>query len=497
MPLVSYRQSRNEATWPAYVQWSMQRSIIVACLVLALGFAARVWFDAWLGERAPYILFVPPIMIASVAAGARPGVLMVALCTVAGIAADRITHHATGPTLLIASIFFSIGMLFVWVGAWMHRAIHDNAAAAAAVLRREDHLRSILATVPDALILIDARGTVLDFSPSAERQFGWQGSDIIGQNVKVLMPSPYREQHDDYLRRYQMTGEKRIIGKGRVVMGQRKDGSTFPMELAVAEMAQGTEVFYTGFVRDLTERQENETRMQELQSELFHVSRLTALGELASALAHEINQPLTAIANYMAGGAHLLRRDEIDRETLNQVFTSAGQEAMRAGEIIRRLRNFVARGESERHPESLTKLVEEASALALVGVKVHDIRVQYRFEHAEDTVLVDRIQIQQVLLNLIRNAVDATINQPERDIFITTSVHAKGFACISVSDSGIGISPDVAERMFEPFVSSKPTGMGIGLSISRTIIEAHGGRIWFEPNQPNGTIFSFTLETAP
>ena len=231
---------------------------------------------------------------------------------------------------------------------------------------------------------------------------------MIGQNVKNLMPSPYRENHDGYLQRYLSTGERRIIGIGRVVVGQRKDGSTFPMELAVGEMKSGDQRFFTGFIRDLTERQKTEARLQELQSELVHISRLTAMGEMASTLAHELNQPLSAIANYLKGSRRLLEGVSDEKSaTMRDALDKAADQAMRAGQIIRRLRDFVARGESERRVESITKLVEEASALALVGVKDLGIRVQFQFDPEIDLVIADRVQIQQVLLNLIRNAMEA------------------------------------------------------------------------------------------
>jgi two-component system sensor kinase FixL len=165
---------------------------------------------------------------------------------------------------------------------------------------------------------------------------------------------------------------------------------------------------------------------------------------------------------------------------------------MRAGQIIRRLRDFVARGESERRVESITKLVEEASALALVGVKDLGIRVQFQFDPEIDLVIADRVQVQQVMLNLIRNAMEAMESSPARDLVITT-VEDTGQARISVADSGSGIAPEIAEQLFQPFVTTKRQGMGVGLSISRTIVEAHSGRIWVEANPAGGTTFHFTL----
>ena len=224
----------------------------------------------------------------------------------------------------------------------------------------------------------------------------------------MLMPLALPRGHDGYLARYLQTGERRIIGIGRVVVGERKDGSTFPMELAVGEMKSGNQRFFTGFIRDLTERQQTEARLQELQTELVHISRLTAMGEMASTLAHELNQPLSAIANYMKGSRRLLENSSDENSAmLRDAMDKAAEQAVRAGQIIRRLRDFVARGESERRVESVKKLIEEASALALVGAKDQGVRVRFQFDPAVDLVLADKVQIQQVLLNLMRNAIEA------------------------------------------------------------------------------------------
>jgi len=378
------------------------------------------------------------------------------------------------------------------------RDITDQVTAEQALKAREAHLRSILETVPDAMVVIDEGGRMQSFSATAERLFGWTAPEVIGENVSILMPEPYCSQHDAYLERYLRTGERRIIGIGRVVVGLRKDGSTFPMELAVGEMRSNDRRYFTGFIRDLTERQATETRLQELQSELIHMSRFTALGEMASTLAHEINQPLTAIANYLKGCRRLLEKSADERAPmLREAVNQAAEQALRAGRVIRHLREFVTQGESERNVESLPKLIEEASALALVGAKERGVRVSFRFDPQAPLVLADRIQVQQVLLNLIRNALEAMQEAPRRELMVATRAEpTAGVVEVSVSDTGPGIATEIADRLFQPFVSTKQHGMGVGLSICRTIVEAHGGRIWVESQPGEGTVFRFTVRVV-
>ena len=370
----------------------------------------------------------------------------------------------------------------------------------AEIEEREALLRSILDTVPDPMIVIDERGIVQSFSAAAERLFGFTADEICGRNVSVLMPPPYREAHDDYIRRYLRTGERRIIGIGRLVVGQRRDGSTFPMELAVGEVRSGGRRLFTGFVRDVTERQETEARLQELQAELLHVSRLSAMGQMAATLAHELNQPLTATTNYLRACQRMLDTAEQggtpDLARIRQAVALAAEQTLRSGQIIRRLREFVARGETEMRPESAAKLAEEASALALVGVKERGVKVHLQTDRRAPQVFVDRVQVQQVLLNLIRNAIEAMAEATRRELTISVTPK-EDMVMFGVADTGPGLAPEVAAQLFQPFVTTKREGMGIGLSICRTIVEAHGGRIWMEPNPEGGTVFRFTLPAAP
>ena len=349
-----------------------------------------------------------------------------------------------------------------------------------------------------AMIVIDEFGRIESLSATAERLFGYSAAEAMGRNISVLMPSPYREQHDAYLKRYLGTGEKHIIGIGRVVSGQRKDGTTFPMHLTVGELRSADRHYFTGFIRDLTDQQITESRLKELQSEVTHMSRFTALGEMASTLAHEINQPLTAISNYLRGCQRLLQRVDSDSSAmLRDAIGKAADQALRAGQIIRRLREFVARGESDRRIESLPKLIEDASTLALIGAKENGVDVSFRLDPAVDLVLADRIQIQQVLVNLIRNAIEVMAETSgRRRLEIAAVADRENLVRVSVSDTGLGIAPEIAKQLFQPFVTTKRKGMGLGLSICRTIIEAHGGKIWVEPNPGGGTIFYFTLRSA-
>lgn len=463
--------------------------------LIALGLAARIGLSPVFGDRAALIFFVPAILVASATGGLAPGLAATALALAAAFV--LLARFGMGlPNEIDAVSLGVLGVAIAFGGRWLQATRSSLGESNRHLHERQAHLQSILDTVPDAMIVIDEDGLIQSFGPAAERLFQWTRAEVIERNVRMLMPSPEREGHDSYLEHYARTGEKRVIGLPRVITAQRKDGSDFPAVLFVGETRSGDSRFFTGFLQDLTERHAAEVRFQALQSELIHISRLSAMGEMAGTLAHELNQPLASISIYLNGAKSLLEAHNPDHRAIEAV-GKAAQQTLRAGEIIRRLRSFVARDESERRVESLQKLLEEASALGLLGAGERGIAARFKWDSSIDAVFVDKVQVQQVALNLLRNAIEAMETSPRRELRITTGASEDGMAVVSVADTGPGVSPEIADRLFQPFVTTKGgQGMGVGLSICRGIMDAHGGRIWAEPNPGGGTVFRFTVPTA-
>ncbi len=357
--------------------------------------------------------------------------------------------------------------------------------------------RGVIETIVDGVIIIDAEGSIRLYNPACQRIFGYSEAEVLGQNVKLLMPPPYHEEHDGYLAHYRRTGERRIIGIGREVVGRRKDGSTFPMDLSVGEIREGGETAFIGIIRDISERHLAQRRMAQLQSELVHVARLSAMGEMASTLAHELNQPLTAVTNYVQSARHMLGApDRFTAQRIAEIMDKAVEQTIRAGQIIRRLREFIRKGETDRAIADLNQIVREAAALSLVGAREQGIEVKIDLANDLPPVLIDQVQIQQVLLNLVRNGVEALQQVQDRRLTISTRCSGDG-AVVRVADSGPGLSPEVAAHLFQPFVTTKANGTGIGLSISRSIVEAHGGQLTAETAAEGGVAFQFTLPAGP
>jgi len=356
--------------------------------------------------------------------------------------------------------------------------------------------RTLIATAVDGIMIIDEKGIIKVYSDSCGRLFGYTAEEAIGQNVKLLMPSPYHAEHDNYLAHYRSTGERRIIGIGREVVGRRKNGTTFAMYLSVGEGEFRGERIFMGIVHDISERKADEQQIQELQKELLHATRLTATGQLSAALAHELNQPLTAILNYTGVLEELAAQDTSPNgQMFRSMAARISEQTTRAGEIIRRMRGFVAKREPDRAVQDLNGAVQESIALGFLGAAQSNVKLQTQLAPDIPPVSIDKVQIQQVMINLLRNAVEAMQESPRRALTVTTARDGNS-ALVSVRDTGPGLSREVAASLFQPFVTTKENGLGIGLSICRTIVEAHGGKLWMEPNPNGGTVFQFRLPVA-
>ena len=369
-------------------------------------------------------------------------------------------------------------------------------------------IEALLDAAVDAVVMIDHLGAISAFNRSAERLFGYSAEELVGRNVNMLMPAPWREEHDGYLERYARTGIPHIIGVGREVEGQRKDGSSFPAFLSVGRVADSDPPRFVGFVRDVTterlalatiqaERDQAESRRREeqearrLQERLTHVSRMATMGEMAAGIAHELNQPLSAIATYARACERFLNSAHPDLpETLSSL-AEISLEALRAGEIIRRLRQLVSSQPSDHAPTQVSELVRDLGVLMQADARVHRTQIDFELEPALPLVRADRTQLQQMVLSLVRNAVEALADAGTtgRRVVVRTSRLPDGRIELSVCDNGPGVAADTVDRLFMPFVTTKTSGTGLGLAISQTIAQAHGGTLAYRANEPAGACF--------
>jgi two-component system sensor kinase FixL len=369
--------------------------------------------------------------------------------------------------------------------------------------RNEARLRAILDTAVEGILTIDEQGTVEMCNPAAARIFGYSAEEVLGRNVDRLMPDPHAEAHRDYLDRYRATGNGSILGRVREVTGLRKDGSTFPVEIAVGEFANGGRHF-TGILRDITDRKraeqavrDSEERLQQQQAELLHVQRLSTAGELAGMMAHELNQPLGAIANYL-GGITLRYGPVLEAHpSLAEAIEATQRLSARASQVVWGIRDLVRRRESGREWVAPGLIVEETLALLRPELERRQIRLQLAIPPALPQLWGRRVQLQQLLLNLMLNAMDAmAVTQAERrKLTVRARSGGAGAMEIEIADTGSGFKPELAEQLFEPFVTTKPEGIGLGLAICRSIAEAHGGRISARSVLGQGSTFTVNLPT--
>lgn len=367
-------------------------------------------------------------------------------------------------------------------------------------------LRLIMETAPVAIVTADDRGAILSFSPAAERMFGYAEAEVLGRDLTCLMPRSQRSGHKACMARYLQTGERRLIGSGREVRAERKGGEVFVAELAVGELRERSRRIFTGFVRDVSDRVVAETRARELYRQLERAARIQMLGEISSAMAHEINQPLAAISNFAEAARRALVDPAADRDTLDGRLAAIAEQALRAGEIVRRMRRMVDRGRADIRREDINEIIEGAVRMGRATSEYHGPAIELDLTGGLPEVMADRIQIQQVLINLMNNAYEAVADDehplrissdlsPARDRIRLRAGATASEIVVTVSDTGPGIAPDLLERIFEPLVTDKPAGLGVGLAVCRSIIAAHGGRIWAE-NGAEGAEFHFTLPVA-
>jgi len=358
-----------------------------------------------------------------------------------------------------------------------------------------DELHALLDAAVDAIVVIDHLGRIQAFNRSAERLFGYQAQELLDRNVNVLMTEPDRIAHDGHLARYAATRVPHIIGIGREVSARRKDGSIFPAFLSVGAVADSEPPRFVGFVQDMTLKRQGEEQARRLQESLWRVSRLATVGEMTSGIAHELNQPLAAIANYAQACDRLLGRPDADLEEVHGALKQIAAQAVRAGDSIRRLRSLVRPHVGRREPTDINVLITELTDLVRSEAQAH--HVQYRLELSDGLprLEVHRTQIQYVILNLVHNAIESLTEIPDkpRELIVRTSWTRDGEVEVSVCDSGPGVSSSVAPRLFDPFCTSKPAGTGLGLATSRSIIGGHGGTLDYRPNVPVGACFTLRL----
>jgi two-component system sensor kinase FixL len=365
----------------------------------------------------------------------------------------------------------------------------------AALRRREAQLRSILETLPDAMVVIDRHGLILQFSAAAEALWGYRSEDVVGQHFTMLSPESERQNYRRLLEHFVETGDG-ILGEVLNGVAEAADGRSFPIETRTGVANSDGEMLLTVFVRDLAEQLATEARISDLSNEMAHVSRQSAMSELAADLAHELNQPLSATSNFLAAAKMLLERGE-SAERIAELLKMGSEQTQRAGDIIRRMRAFMARGEVEMRAESIERTVRDAADLLLVGPNRLRLRLSYDLASDVRLMLADRVQVQQVLVNLVRNATEAMkdCDESARQVTISSRKIEDQMVEIAVADNGPGIPAHVLENLFTRFTTTKSSGggMGIGLSISKRIIEAHGGTLSAENLPEGGACFRFTL----
>ena len=383
----------------------------------------------------------------------------------------------------------------------LRKEVADRKHAEEGLRSSEEKHRVIVEAANDAVVSMDESGAILLANPATRRIFGYDSAEMVGKPMTMLMPEMMRKLHENGFKRYLDTGKRHLNWQGVEVTAQRKDGQEFPVEVSFGELTSDGHKVFTGFIRDISERKQaedqlraSERNLQMTQAELARVSRLTTMGELAASIAHEVNQPLTAVINNASACLRLLANRSLEPEVLRRALEGVVADGTRASAVLARIRAFIKKEPAEKSELDINEVIQEV--LALAGRELYENRVLPDRQLNTDlpTVLADRVQLQQVLLNLIMNGVEAmaAVTDRPRLLGVQSRTDESGDVLIAVSDSGTGVGSEL-DRVFNPFFTTKENGMGMGLSISRSLVESHGGRLWAAPNSPYGAVFSFTL----
>lgn len=356
----------------------------------------------------------------------------------------------------------------------------------------------MLEAAVDGIVVIDERGRIEAFNSAAEKLFDRTADEVLGLDVGILMPEPHASEHAGYLADYLDTGRRHVIGTGRVVEAQRRNGSTFPIELSVGEGRSDGRRFFVGIVRDISERTNLEEAVRDQRERLARMTRINTLGEMAAGIAHEVNQPLTAIASYAHACRNLIERGQADSPEVLAALNKLANQAERAGEVIRRLRDLVKKRQASRELVDLNRLVVNVVELGDGDARRKGLTIHTDLATPAPRVVGDPVQIEQVVLNLLHNAMESMVERdaPGATIEVVTSMLDRQMVEVSVLDHGVGVSDEVEGALFDPFFTTKESGMGMGLAISRSIVASHGGQMWFTANEDGGTTFHFSLPKA-
>lgn len=372
--------------------------------------------------------------------------------------------------------------------------IEDRKRAENELKRSEARHRVVVETASDAVVSIDEGGAIILANPATKRIFGYAPEDLIGKPLTILMPGAARKLHDSGLKQYLETGTKRLNWQGTEMTAMRANGEEFPAAVSFGEMIVGQRRVFTGFIRDISEKKRAEAELRNTQAELSRMMRVMTIGQLTASIAHEVSQPLSGIIMNASTCLRMLKSAPPNIDGARETAQRTIRDGNRASEVITRLRTLFSKKQIDVESVDLNEAAREVIALMSGELQRNDVILKSEFGDDLPAINGDRIQLQQVILNLLRNGSDAMngIEDRPRNMVVRTELE-DGHVRLSVRDSGVGFSPDVAGQMFEPFYTTKSDGMGVGLSVSRSIIEANRGRLWATANDGPGATFAFSI----